>query len=237
MEAVEPVAEAPVRAPRATAESMAQKQREISVAEFFTKNRHLLGFDNPQKALLTAVRECVDNSLDACSEAGILPAAPRRDRPARRGSLPDRGRGQRPRHRAQADPPGLRQAALRLQVPHPQAAAGPAGHRRLGGGHVRPADHRQARPHPEPHRAARPRPTTSRSPSTPNATSRWCCKDEVLRVGQGPRHAGRDRAAGDLQEGAALGRRLRRADGPRQPPRRDPLHPARARRPSAIPAR
>ncbi len=58
---------------RATAESMAQKQREISVSEFFVKNRHLLGFDNPQKALLTAVRECVDNSLDACSEAGILP--------------------------------------------------------------------------------------------------------------------------------------------------------------------
>ena len=62
---------APAR--RATAESMAQKQREISVSEFFVKNRHLLGFDNPQKALLTAVRECVDNSLDACSEAGILP--------------------------------------------------------------------------------------------------------------------------------------------------------------------
>ncbi len=52
---------------------MAARQREISVSEFFTKNRHLLGFDNPQKALLTAVREAVDNSLDACEEAGILP--------------------------------------------------------------------------------------------------------------------------------------------------------------------
>ncbi len=58
---------------RATAESMAQKQREISIAEFFTKNRHLLGFDNPSKALLTTVKEAVDNSLDACEEAGILP--------------------------------------------------------------------------------------------------------------------------------------------------------------------
>ena len=38
---------------RATAESMASRQREISVSEFFTKNRHLLGFDNPAKALLT----------------------------------------------------------------------------------------------------------------------------------------------------------------------------------------
>src|SRR6476620_8636081 len=58
---------------RATAESMASKQRDLSVSEFFTKNRHLLGFDNPAKALLTTVKEAVDNSLDACEEAGILP--------------------------------------------------------------------------------------------------------------------------------------------------------------------
>ncbi len=58
---------------RATAESMATRQREISISEFFSKNRHLLGFDNPQKALLTAIKEAVDNSLDACEEAGILP--------------------------------------------------------------------------------------------------------------------------------------------------------------------
>ncbi len=58
---------------RVTAESLAQKQREISVSEFFVKNRHLLGFDNPSKALLTTIKEAVDNSLDACEEAGILP--------------------------------------------------------------------------------------------------------------------------------------------------------------------
>jgi DNA topoisomerase-6 subunit B len=58
---------------RETAESMAARQREISISEFFSKNRHLLGFDNPQKALLTAVKEAVDNSLDACEDAGILP--------------------------------------------------------------------------------------------------------------------------------------------------------------------
>ncbi|MFQ5507649.1 MAG: DNA topoisomerase VI subunit B, partial [Planctomycetota bacterium] len=57
----------------ATAESMGRAQREISVSEFFTKNRHLLGFDNPRKALLTGVKEAVDNSLDACEEAGIRP--------------------------------------------------------------------------------------------------------------------------------------------------------------------
>src|SRR6266446_4085797 len=59
---------------RETAETMGRRQREISVAEFFQKNRHLLGFDNPAKALLTATKEAVDNSLDACEEAGILPA-------------------------------------------------------------------------------------------------------------------------------------------------------------------
>ena len=58
---------------RVTAESLAANQRDISVSEFFAKNRHLLGFDNPRKALLTAVKEAVDNSLDACEEGGIIP--------------------------------------------------------------------------------------------------------------------------------------------------------------------
>jgi DNA topoisomerase-6 subunit B len=56
-----------------TADDMAGEQRDISVSEFFMKNRHLLGFDNPLKALLTTVKEGVDNALDACEEAGILP--------------------------------------------------------------------------------------------------------------------------------------------------------------------
>ncbi|MCX5794284.1 MAG: DNA topoisomerase VI subunit B [Elusimicrobia bacterium] len=50
-----------------------RSQRRISVSEFFTKNRHLLGFDSPRKALLTCVKEAVDNAFDACEEAGILP--------------------------------------------------------------------------------------------------------------------------------------------------------------------
>jgi len=76
----EPAAEAPAPeraeaapARRVTAETLAGKQREISVSEFFVKNRHLLGFDNPSKALLTTIKEAVDNSLDACEEAGVLP--------------------------------------------------------------------------------------------------------------------------------------------------------------------
>ncbi len=56
-----------------TAETLASQQRDISVSEFFAKNRHLLGFDNKRKALLTTVKEAVDNSLDACEEAGLLP--------------------------------------------------------------------------------------------------------------------------------------------------------------------
>lgn len=69
----ERAAKIPVRVKHEDADSMAKRQRDISVSEFFAKNRHLLGFDNPRKALLTAVKEAVDNSLDACEEAGILP--------------------------------------------------------------------------------------------------------------------------------------------------------------------
>jgi len=61
------------REPRTTAVALAAKQRDISVSEFFAKNRHLLGFDNPAKALLTTVKEGVDNALDACEEVGVLP--------------------------------------------------------------------------------------------------------------------------------------------------------------------
>src|SRR5688572_19520700 len=66
-----PAAGAPKQA--VSAVEMGARQREISVSEFFTKNRHLLGFDNPRKALLTCVKEAVDNALDAAEEAGILP--------------------------------------------------------------------------------------------------------------------------------------------------------------------
>ncbi len=69
------LAKVPVPEPKAapSAVEMGARQREISVSEFFTKNRHLLGFDNPRKALLTCVKEAVDNALDASEEAGILP--------------------------------------------------------------------------------------------------------------------------------------------------------------------
>ncbi|MEF8879962.1 MAG: DNA topoisomerase VI subunit B [Candidatus Thermoplasmatota archaeon] len=56
-----------------TAQELAKKQKKISVAEFFEKNKHILGFGNPTRALVTSVKEGVDNCLDACEEAGILP--------------------------------------------------------------------------------------------------------------------------------------------------------------------
>ena len=71
-----------------SAAEMGARQREISVSEFFTKNRHLLGFDNPRKALLTCVKEAVDNALDACEEAGILPEVVVRLEVASNGDAP-----------------------------------------------------------------------------------------------------------------------------------------------------
>jgi DNA topoisomerase-6 subunit B len=61
------------RAAAPIAEALAAGQKEISVAEFFERNRQILGFDSPVKALITAIKEAVDNSLDACEEAGVLP--------------------------------------------------------------------------------------------------------------------------------------------------------------------
>ena len=55
------------------AHELAKKQKEISVAEFFERNKHILGFGNPTRALVTSVKEGVDNALDACEESGILP--------------------------------------------------------------------------------------------------------------------------------------------------------------------
>ncbi len=57
----------------AIAEELAQSQRSISIAEFFEKNKQMLGFDSDAKALVTAVKEAVDNALDATEEAGVPP--------------------------------------------------------------------------------------------------------------------------------------------------------------------
>ena len=55
------------------ADKMARNQKQIAISEFFEKNKHFLGFDSLPRSIITAVKEAVDNSLDACEEARILP--------------------------------------------------------------------------------------------------------------------------------------------------------------------
>jgi len=44
-----------------------------STAEYFSKNLQQVGFSSQTKAVLTTLKEAVDNALDACEEGGILP--------------------------------------------------------------------------------------------------------------------------------------------------------------------
>lgn len=55
------------------AQSLADEQKQISIAEFFEQNKQMLGFGSKTRAIVTAVKEGVDNSLDAAEEAEILP--------------------------------------------------------------------------------------------------------------------------------------------------------------------
>ncbi len=101
-------------AQQVTAVEMGARQREISVSEFFTKNRHLLGFDNPRKALLTCVKEAVDNALDACEEAGILPdVTVRLDVVPTNGAAPSASQATRFRITVTDNGPGI----VRQQIP------------------------------------------------------------------------------------------------------------------------
>ncbi|MEZ0391103.1 MAG: DNA topoisomerase VI subunit B [Pseudobdellovibrionaceae bacterium] len=52
---------------------MSNKITKSSTAEYFSKNLQQVGFSSPLKAVLTTLKESVDNSLDACEQAGILP--------------------------------------------------------------------------------------------------------------------------------------------------------------------
>ncbi len=53
--------------------SSKESYNQISPSEFFYRNRDLAGFSNPTRSLYTAVREFVENALDACDQKGILP--------------------------------------------------------------------------------------------------------------------------------------------------------------------
>src|SRR5512139_2349384 len=79
------------------ADELARQQRSISVAEFFERNKHLLGFDSPTRGIITTIKEAVDNALDACEEAGVLPdiflSVTRQDREIYRIIIEDNGPG------------------------------------------------------------------------------------------------------------------------------------------------
>ena len=62
------------------AEKIASKQKQISISEFFEKNKHFLGFDTLQRAVITAVKEAVDNSLDACEDCLLYTSPSPRDK-------------------------------------------------------------------------------------------------------------------------------------------------------------
>ncbi len=51
-----------------------ERYRAISPSEFFYRNREIAGFSNPAKALYQAVRELVENALDATDTHGIYPS-------------------------------------------------------------------------------------------------------------------------------------------------------------------
>lgn len=57
----------------ATMASATGKITSSSTAEYFSKNLQQVGFSSQTKAILTTLKEAVDNSLDACEENGILP--------------------------------------------------------------------------------------------------------------------------------------------------------------------
>ncbi|TFG33348.1 DNA topoisomerase VI subunit B [Candidatus Thorarchaeota archaeon] len=56
-----------------TPKSYGQDVVELSVSAWFYRNKAIAGFDNPARSLYVAIRELVENSLDACEDARVLP--------------------------------------------------------------------------------------------------------------------------------------------------------------------
>jgi DNA topoisomerase-6 subunit B len=55
------------------ADELFKEFKEVSITEFFRKNKAHLGYSGKLRSLTTVVHEIITNSLDACEEAGILP--------------------------------------------------------------------------------------------------------------------------------------------------------------------
>ena len=221
------------------ASEMARKQRDISVSEFFAKNRHLLGFDNPSKALLTTVKEGRGQRARRLRGGRDPAGRPRGDRAARRDALPRRHPGQRPRHRQEPGAEDLRTPPLRLEVPSAAPEPGTAGDRHQRRRDVRTAHHGQAgrHHHADERQEARSPLRAGDRHAQQRAQGEGRPRGEV---GAGARHAGGDRARGQLSGRPALGRRLHPPDLPRQSPRGDHLRAPQARGvrgPARVPAR
>ena len=56
-----------------SADDLFKEFKEVSVTEFFRKNKAHLGYSGKLRSLTTVIHELVTNALDACEEAGILP--------------------------------------------------------------------------------------------------------------------------------------------------------------------
>ncbi len=73
LEKLEAKAEETGSATEVKAEKLFEEFKEVSVTEFFRKNKSHLGYSGKLRSLTTVVHELVTNSLDACEESGILP--------------------------------------------------------------------------------------------------------------------------------------------------------------------
>lgn len=115
----------------------------ISVSEFFSQKPAPCSGLTARKALLTAVKEAVDNSLDACEEAGILPEISveitQSGGKRFRMEVTDNGPGV----MRQQMPDRFAQAVVWLQVPPVADVPRPAGHRDQCGGHQAQASWRR----------------------------------------------------------------------------------------------
>ena len=122
------------------AQKLASNQKQVAISEFFEKNKHFLGFDSLARSLITAVKEAVDNALDACEEARILPTIrvviekidTKKD--IIKLVVEDNGPGI-PQKSIEK---GVRPTAVWIEVPRDPAITRPARHRNHWRGHVLP---------------------------------------------------------------------------------------------------
>jgi len=115
---------------------------EISVSEFFAKNRHMLGFRQPDAGAADGGQGGGRQLARRMRGSRYTAGTHHRSDSGHGGAIPDRGRGLRARHRALARAEDICEAPLRFEVPPAQAVARATGYRHLGRGHVRPAHDR-----------------------------------------------------------------------------------------------